>query len=101
MSSHLKFEKRVRIFLMFFLFVAFLIFIFGFIYKTLHDTQNDFPTFSNSFDPYYYSIVTMFTVGFGDHAPKKVAGKIFSCVQIILFWISVFMFNIYSVSFIK
>lgn len=91
-----KLNKRTTHFTYFFIYVLLLIIIFGFIYKHIHEIKGDFTNFNQDIDPFYYSVATMFTVGYGDHSSITTVGKAVTCVQIVLFWSSVIMFNIYT-----
>tara|TARA_B110000027_G_scaffold99608_1_gene105281 strand:+ start:880 stop:1170 length:291 start_codon:yes stop_codon:yes gene_type:complete len=48
-------------------------FIFGFIYSKL---DNKHFGFKETIDPYYFSLTTMTTVGYGDYSPKTTTSKL-------------------------
>jgi voltage-gated potassium channel Kch len=39
---------------------------------------------NNWFSPYYYSVVTFATLGYGDITPSDLAGQIFSVIEVII-----------------
>lgn len=88
-------KKKLYAFICLAIYTILLILIFGLIYKSLHDNDTDFINFNDTLDPYYYSFVSMFTVGFGDLIPKSRLGKLLTCLQILIFWASILIFNIY------
>lgn len=86
-------KKFSRIFLTIFS----IIFFFGCIYNYLYKNGHDFQNFKDSVDPWYYSTVVTFTVGFGDIVPTTTIGKLVTIVQVVLFWSLISIFNIYIV----
>ena len=57
---------------------------FGFIYRTWPGMlYHEYPTPDNWFTPFYYSIVTYTTLGFGDVIPKTLAGQIVVTIEVI------------------
>lgn len=89
--------KHMKYFVFFLVYGLVLIFLFGLYYKHLHSEGTDFPNFDDPVDPYYYSFITMFTVGYGDFAPISRTGKIVTCLQVLLFWSSILLFNLLRV----
>lgn len=55
-----------------------LTFIFGFIYSKL---DNKHFGFKEKIDPYYFSLTTMTTVGYGDYLPKTTKSKLIVMIQ--------------------
>lgn len=91
-------KKRTG-FVMFVIYVIILIVVFGFIYKKLQEDGTDFMHFDKpkNFDPFYFSVINMTTVGFGEYTPISTIGRGIVCFQILLFWSSVLYYSISTV----
>ena len=85
---------KLQKYIVFIIFALILVFSFGAGYNKLHEDGTDFNNFTYWGDGYYFSIVTMFTVGIGDFAPTSPEGKAAVSIQIVLFWSLVLLFSI-------
>jgi hypothetical protein len=64
-----------------FLWIIVLGIFFGFIYMFVGIDYGEYPTW---FSPFYYSLVTLTTLGYGDIVPKTVAGQIVAMIEVII-----------------
>lgn len=55
--------------------------LFGFLYQLVEVDYGDHPT---SFSPFYYSVVTLTTLGYGDAVPGSVGAQILAVIQALL-----------------
>ncbi len=66
------------------IFVFLIVFLFGFLYSIV---GVDFGQYKTPFSPYYFSIVTLTTLGYGDVLPQTVGGQILTVLEAILGYI--------------
>ncbi len=84
-TQHLKrsiFAAKGELFLFFILSTILLYFSSAGIYVFEHEAQPE--KFSSVFHSFWWSVITMTTVGYGDIVPITIGGKIFSCFMIFI-----------------
>ena len=61
---------------------------FGWVYSHCHQLISSYPRSPTPFTPYYFSIVTYTTLGFGDVRPNNMAGEILVSIEVILGYVT-------------
>ena len=69
-----------------------MIFLFTFIIRIL-ERPNPYHDFENFFHSFYFTTVTITTVGYGDYTPKTPIGRIFTLVLMIFGIVNVNLVN--------